>query len=156
MGYITGLLLSVIACFAHLRKWSLQQKKASPSTTSSADTFIPDTTWCTHHPSVFPCITSISFLKEFDIFPVACWCLFLYSFCCFAFFPPYFTPHLVLVRTCATPICSKLHHLLLPAITQLELTLQPPLPPHTHTHTPACPLTSPPPPLRLGSDCTCK
>lgn len=44
------------------------------------------------------------------------------------------------IHPCATPICSKLHHLLLSAITRLKLTLQ--LPPLPHTH-PACPLTPP-------------
>lgn len=50
----------------------------------------------------------------------------------------------------ATPICSKLHHLLLSAVTQLALTLHPP------THTLPAPLFPSLPSLRLGSKSICK
>lgn len=103
-----------------------------------------------HFPSVvsyFPCgflvsthfitLTFLTGISDKDVF------FFLFS---------YFNSSLN-IHPCATPICSKLHHLLLSAITRLKLTLQ--LPPLPHTH-PACPLTPYHLPFRPGSDRTCK
>lgn len=48
----------------------------------------------------------------------------------------FITSHSLLVSTCATPFCFKLHHLLLSAIAQFKLTLLLPTPPPSHTHIP--------------------
>lgn len=130
--------------------------KASPSSTFPAHTFI----WIAPLSLIsrYSSLSPVSF-SSFPVFPVAFWCLlhhftFFSSDTVFYFhtFNSSLNIHLWSLHV-ATPICSKLHHLLLSAITQLKFTLQPPPPTHTPCLPPHFPHLLP---LRLGSDSTCK
>lgn len=111
--------------------------RALLSTTSPAHTFMLNTS--THEANIF------LFFPKTDIWDDILSPVFIYSIQSlhwgFSLHTLFITRYPPLVTTCGKPICSKLHHLLLSAITQLKLTL------HPHTHAlPAPSLPSPPPP----------
>lgn len=130
-----GFSLFSMACFAHLRMQFAPELYYPPPRLHTPS--------CWTHQHMKP--TSSYFSQRLTFETIFFHLFFIYSIQSlhwgFSLHTLFITRYPPLVTTCGKPICSKLHHLLLSAITQLKLTL------HPHTHAlPAPSLPSPPPP----------